>query len=87
MKVTLSGQLRRYVEAKLAQGAYADASDVLREALRALQREERMRGAGEAALRAGLREAAAQLDRGESVEFDPAAVKRRVRTRLEKVPA
>lgn len=40
MKITLTRALRRYVKDKLATGLYADASDVVSEALRLLHRED-----------------------------------------------
>jgi antitoxin ParD1/3/4 len=82
MNVILPSELQKYVKAKLSQGTYTDASEVMREALRSLQREEQSREAGTAALRRDLAEAAAQLDRGEGRPFDPKATKKRIRSRV-----
>ena len=56
MKITLTKELEEYVTAKVRSGRYADASEVMREALRTLeQREEIESPALEAALLEGVR--------------------------------
>ena len=56
MQVTLTKELEQVVEEKVRSGRYADASDVLRDALRALeQRDELESPALEAALLEGAR--------------------------------
>ena len=42
MKVTLTKELEQYVHNKVQSGRYADTSEVVREALRALQQEARL---------------------------------------------
>lgn len=79
MKISLPPKLAGLVRARLASGAYADESDVVREALRALQREEQSHDRGLASIRRDLRAAADQLDESGGQPFDPAATKRRVR--------
>ena len=56
MQVTLTKQLEELVEAKVRSGRYADASDVMRDALRVLeQRDEFESPALEAAVLEGVR--------------------------------
>lgn len=66
--VHLTEQMAEYVEGQVASGAYANASEVIRAGLRLLMQED---GAREFfRLRAELRAADAQVERGETVEFD-----------------
>ena len=56
MQVTLTKELEQYVKAKVKTGRYADESEVLRDALRALeQRDDNESPALEAALLEGIR--------------------------------
>lgn len=65
MNVSLTPRLEKYIASKVASGDYSTASEVVREALRALQAEERSRRAALRQLRKEIDEAAASLDRGE----------------------
>ena len=67
MNVSLTGKLEKYIASKVASGDYSTASEVVREALRALQADERARKAAHRLLRKEIKEAAEQLDRGEWV--------------------
>ena len=81
MNVSLTPELERLVQRKVASGRYGSASEVVREALRVLEQEDRLRQLrfekmqGEVA--AGLR----QLDAGQSSRFDPAQIKGQGRER------
>jgi len=56
MQVTLTKELEQLVEAKVRSGRYADASDVLRDALRELERRDELESpALEAAVLEGVR--------------------------------
>lgn len=67
MNVSLTTRLEKYIASKVASGDYSTASEVVREALRALQAEERSKKAAHRQLRKEIKEAAEQLDRGEWV--------------------
>ncbi len=56
MDIQLTGQLTEFIQDKVRSGRYADASDVVREALRVLERQEEYESpALEAALLEGVR--------------------------------
>ena len=66
MSVQVAPDLEAMIRAKVDAGRYDDTDDVLREALRALDEQERLRD-----LRASLIRANEQIDRGEYVEWSP----------------
>jgi len=69
--VHLTVQMQDFADRLVAQGAYANLSEVVREGMRRLMEE---RGAAAFhALRADLNAAADELDRGGGVPFDPRA--------------
>lgn len=74
MNVSLTDELERWVQQKVESGSYASASEVLREALRALRDRDELRTALLADLRQDLLVALDELDGGEGLAFDDAAV-------------
>ena len=78
--VNLTGQLDRFVMAKVKSGRYENASEVVRAALRALERDEREHAAKIAALRKAV-------DDGDASGVAPGDVFARVRKSLRLRPA
>ena len=77
MNVSLTPELEQYVQAKVDSGRYTSASEVVREALRLLQDQEKSRGLQLAEFNRELGRRLASLDAGERVA--PAAVRARLR--------
>ena len=67
MNVSLTPELEEFVAGKVESGRYTSASEVVREALRLLERQDKARGAELAAFNRELGERLEALDRGESV--------------------
>lgn len=65
--ISLPDELERYVEAKVASGEYAHASEVVRDGLRLLMQREAEKLDW---LRTAIAEGIASADRGELYEFD-----------------
>jgi antitoxin ParD1/3/4 len=81
MNVSLTDELGEFVNAKVSSGRYTSASEVVREALRLMERHEQI----EAAKIQWLREAyQAGLASGDAGELDLAAVKAEARKKLGK---
>jgi len=70
LNVSLTPELDRFVQTRVATGRYQTASEVVREGLRLLENQERDREAAFSALKTKLARASAQADRGEFVEPD-----------------
>jgi len=68
MNVNLTPELVALVERKIASGLYNNRSEVVREALRLLAEQDRLRVAHAAHLRKALAEGLAQADRGELLD-------------------
>jgi antitoxin ParD1/3/4 len=66
--VSLTPELRRYVEEKLKAGLYASVSEVIREGLRIMQERDRLNAARLAALRKDIQVGLDELARGEVVD-------------------
>lgn len=66
--ISLTPQLQKFVDDRVATGRYQTASEVVREGLRLLELQERERDAAFAALRKKLKRGAAQAQRGELVD-------------------
>lgn len=86
MNVSVTPQLAKFVEARVAAGRYHTASEVFREGLRLLESEEKKRDAELASLKAHLKQGAAQARQGELVDPDDvlrqiASLKRKRRRR------
>ena len=71
MNVSLTPTLEAMVRAKVETGMYNNASEVIREALRIMEREERKQ-----VLIDAVREGIEQLERGEGIVFDETTMKR-----------
>lgn len=78
MNVNLTPQLEELVRAKVASGLYTSASEVVREALRLMDEQDRLRAAKLEQLRADVRQG---LDSGPSKAWDAEATKREGRAR------
>ncbi|MGD0540269.1 MAG: type II toxin-antitoxin system ParD family antitoxin [Tepidisphaeraceae bacterium] len=70
MNVSLTPELEKFVESRVATGRYQTASEVVREGLRLLEEQERQREAHFQALKGKLRRGAAQAERGELIAGD-----------------
>jgi len=78
MNVNLTPQLEELVRSKVASGLYTSASEVVREALRLLVEQDRLKEAKLEQLRSEVRRG---LDSGPSESWDAEAVKRKGRSR------
>jgi antitoxin ParD1/3/4 len=67
MNVSLTPELEKFVESRVATGRYQTASEVVREGLRLLEDHERQREADFQSLKSKLKRAAAQAGRGELI--------------------
>jgi len=81
MNVSLTPELEQFVHSKVQSGRYNSASEVIREALRLLEEQERVRAAQLAEFQAELGRRLASLDRGERA--DPAALRTRLQRKSE----
>jgi antitoxin ParD1/3/4 len=70
MNVSLTPELERFVQSRVASGLFQTASEVVREGLRLLEEREQARAAALAELRARIRRGIEQADRGELLERD-----------------
>src|SRR5581483_6049080 len=80
MNINLTPQLEDLVRQKVASGHYSSASEVVREALRLMEREDQIQAAKLAQLRRDIQEG---LDSGSAGKLDVETIKRRGRARLE----
>jgi antitoxin ParD1/3/4 len=78
MNVNLTPQLEELVRAKVASGLYTSASEVVREALRLMEEQDRLRAAKLEQLRADVRQGLAS---GPAEAWDAAATKAQARAR------
>ena len=78
MNVNLTPQLEELVRAKVDSGMYTSASEVVREALRLMDEQDRLRQARLDELRSDVRKG---IDSGASEPWDAAAVKAKARVR------
>ena len=79
MNINLTPQLEELVRGKVTSGLYNSASEVVREALRLMEREDQIRAATLEQLRHDIHEG---LQSGVAGELDVEAIKRRGRERL-----
>ncbi len=79
MNINLTPQLEEMVRTKVSSGLYNSASEVVREALRLMEREDQVRAATLAQLRQDIQEG---LDSGPAGDLDAETIKRRGRERL-----
>lgn len=82
MNVSLTPQLDQLVRAKVESGLYTSASEVVREALRLLDEQDRVRQQRLEELRAAIDVGLGQLDRGESTPWDKDEFLREASARL-----
>ena len=68
MQVSLTPQLEKFVSAKVNSGRYTSAGEVVREALRVLEEQDRMRALRLADFHAAVQERLASLDQGEGMD-------------------
>ena len=78
MNINLTPQLEDLVRSKVASGLYTSASEVVREALRLMDEQDRLRGANLDQLRGDIRQGLAS---GSSETWDAEAVKLKARAR------
>lgn len=83
MNVSLTSDLEKFVQAKVENGRYNSASEVVREALRLLEEYERARAAQLAEFNLELGRRLASLDRGETVA--PATTRARLRRKSQQL--
>lgn len=79
MNVNLTPQLEDLVRAKVSSGLYASASEVVREALRLMEEQDRLKELRREDLR---REVRAGKESGPSVPWDPGSIKQKARARV-----
>ena len=84
MNVNLTPQLEELVRAKVSSGLYTSASEVVREALRLMDEQDRLREVKLDALRRDVRKG---LDSGSSDQWDANTAKARGRARRAAKPA
>ncbi|MCI0488369.1 MAG: type II toxin-antitoxin system ParD family antitoxin [Blastocatellia bacterium] len=82
MNVSLTPQLEEMVRQKVDSGMYNSASEVIREALRLLDEQDRLQAMKLEALRKDIQEGIESLERGEGEELDFEAIKAEGRKRL-----
>jgi antitoxin ParD1/3/4 len=70
MNVSLTPELERFVQSRVASGRYQTASEVIREGLRLLEEREGAREAALEELRASIRRGVEQADRSELLDGD-----------------
>ena len=83
MNVNLTPELEKLIQRKVASGLYNNQSEVVREALRLLAEQDRLRETHASKLRKALAEGLAQADRGELLDGPEAVaeVRRTLRKR------
>lgn len=79
MNINLTPQLEDLVRSKIISGRYNSASEVVREALRLMEREDQVRAVALEQLRQDIQQA---VQSGTAGEFDIESIKRRGRERL-----
>jgi antitoxin ParD1/3/4 len=70
VNVSLTPELDAFLQSRVQSGGYQTTSEVVREALRLLQHQEKRRDASLRELRAKLKRGAAQAERGELLDGD-----------------
>ena len=75
MNVSLTPELEKLVNDRVSSGMYQTASEVIREALRALQQRDQLRERELQAVREKIHRGLEQLEHGEFTEYDEATVK------------
>jgi antitoxin ParD1/3/4 len=70
VNISLTPELEEFVQSRVSSGRYQTASEVVREALRLLERQEKERDEGFERLKEKLERGAAEADRGELLDGD-----------------
>ncbi len=83
MNVLLKPELEKFVAEKVKTGQYADASDIVNEALEVLKEQEEFTPEHEAYLRREVRRGIEQLDAGQCAVFDAKKIIAEERQRLD----
>ena len=83
MNVHLTPRLEKMVRQKVASGLYNSASEVVREALRLLDEQDRLRAMRFEELRKQIQQGLDELDRGEGIVWDKDAFLEEAQARLE----
>jgi antitoxin ParD1/3/4 len=81
MHINLSAEMETYIKAKVGTGFYGNATEVIRDAIRRMQANERQVAAFQAAVAKGD----AGLDRGEGTEYTPELLDRMTRRALQDI--
>lgn len=79
INISLPPELERRVRQRVESGLYGSASEVVREALRLLDRYEASRQSALAALQGDIEVGLADREAGRVTDFDPAAIKQKAR--------
>lgn len=79
INISLPPELERRVRQRVESGLYGSASEVVREALRLLDRYEASRQTALAALQGDIEVGLADREAGRVKDFDPAAIKQKAR--------
>jgi len=79
MNVSLTPHLESYVKQKVVGGMYNSVSEVVREALRLLEERDAFQAMKLEALRQGINQGLASLDKGEGKPLDIEAIKAKAR--------
>jgi len=82
VNISLTAEMRAFLEAEVASGAYATTSEVVRDAIRLYQRRKAEDAARLEVLRSEIAIGLAEADRGDLLTVDAASVKARGRKRL-----
>ena len=80
MNVSLTPQLEEMIRAKVENGLYHSASEVVREGLRLLDERDRVRAIRMDELRARIRVGIDQADAGDTTELDPESLISKAKT-------
>ena len=84
MNVSLTPELEQYVKTKVGSGFYNSASEVVRDALRLLEEQDRMKELKLQLLREEIRKGLDELDAGEGSDLSIDDIKRLAREGVEK---
>ena len=82
MNVSLTPELERFVQEKVASGRYNSASEVVRESLRLLEEWDRIKVNRYEALKRDIAVGLKQIEEGKVKPFDPEKIKERVRREI-----
>jgi putative addiction module CopG family antidote len=84
MNVLMKPELEQFISDKVKSGQYADASDMVNEALEVLRKQEQFTPEHEAYLRQEVRKGLDQLETGQRANFDAEKIISEERKRLER---